>query len=591
MTCSWRDLPFREIWVVDTEFYPGPGLANGGRDGDASTPLCLTAIEMRSGRIVRQWQDDFGREPPYSIDRDTVVIGYMASAELGTHLGLNWKLPKNVLDPYIEFRHLTNDGSLEAGDREKGFYGIGGALAHFGEDRIDTAHKKDMRDRIVQGPPFTSEERREILDYCEQDTRLLARLVEHIVPTIRSLPHALFRGEVQGAIAQQERRGVPVNLRKLTSLRAQWDPIRCDLVTSYNPGDIYEIVDGRPHWREQKFIDYICEIGAAPYWRRHSSGAFDKDDIVFRDMSGRFPQINGVREMRNTLSKLRINDLSIGGDGRNRCILGAYGTKTGRNAPRASKYIFGPAKWLRFLITPPPGRVLVSRDYAQQEVTIAAYKSGDPALLQACEGDAYLGMAEQLGFDRDQDGVRQLFKVVVLAMLYGLQAKALAQLTGLSLFEAQELINKSRARFRVFEDYVRNIRDHAGLNLEICTDLGWYMQCPPGINPNTVRNYIFQSTAAEIYHVAAVLCERRRLEACASIHDALITEADLRDADEASAALDRAMRDASSCVLRGHELRTDSQIVKSGEPYFDKNGAQMWETISGLLEKLETRVA
>ena len=27
---DWRQLPFREIWVIDTEFHPGRGLANGG---------------------------------------------------------------------------------------------------------------------------------------------------------------------------------------------------------------------------------------------------------------------------------------------------------------------------------------------------------------------------------------------------------------------------------------------------------------------------------------------------------------------------------------------------------------------------------
>ena len=57
-----------------------------------------------------------------------------------------------------------------------------------------------------------------------------------------------------------------------------------------------------------------------------------------------------------------------------RC-LGAYGTKTARNAPSNAKFIFGPAKWLRFLIAPPPGRVLVHRDYSQQEVHIAAVVS------------------------------------------------------------------------------------------------------------------------------------------------------------------------------------------------------------------------
>ena len=47
---SWRDLPFPEIWAVDAEYYPGKGLASGGRNGDPITPHCLVALEMRSGK-------------------------------------------------------------------------------------------------------------------------------------------------------------------------------------------------------------------------------------------------------------------------------------------------------------------------------------------------------------------------------------------------------------------------------------------------------------------------------------------------------------------------------------------------------------
>jgi hypothetical protein len=79
--------------------------------------------------------------------------------------------------------------------------------------------------------------------------------------------------------------------------------------------------------------------------------------------------------------------------------LWAYGTKTARNAPGASRYIFCPAKWVRHFITPPAGRVLVHRDFSQQEVRIAAILSDDRALLQVCEsGDVYLGVAKLLGF-------------------------------------------------------------------------------------------------------------------------------------------------------------------------------------------------
>ena len=196
MISDWRELPFEEIWVADTEFYPGVGLANGGKEGDPSTPLCLVANEMRTGRIVKQWKGDFTPFPPYRLDSGSLFISYLLSAEFGFHQALGWGQPANALDAYVEYRHYVNDGTIKSGDRPKG-YSLAGALRYFCEDEIDAAHKKDMRDRIIQGPPFTEAEREEILHYCGQDdVRSLARLVKRIVPTIRSLPHALFRSDV-----------------------------------------------------------------------------------------------------------------------------------------------------------------------------------------------------------------------------------------------------------------------------------------------------------------------------------------------------------------------------------------------------------
>ena len=61
-----------------------------------------------------------------------------------------WPQPACTFDAYVEFRHLTNDGSAKG--REKGFYSLPGALQYFGENGIDTAHKTDMRGRIVSRP-------------------------------------------------------------------------------------------------------------------------------------------------------------------------------------------------------------------------------------------------------------------------------------------------------------------------------------------------------------------------------------------------------------------------------------------------------
>src|SRR5262249_57681919 len=94
--------------------------------------------------------------------------------------------------------------------------------------------------------------------------------------------------------------------------------------------------------------------------------------------------------------------------------------------------------------------------------------------------------------------IRVLFKTVVLGIQYGLGARSLAIRAGISLFEAAEILARLRARFRAFEEYAGNVLDHAGLDLEIGTPLGWFMQCPPGINPRTVRNFPIQSTRSPI---------------------------------------------------------------------------------------------
>src|SRR5215471_7162064 len=79
--CDWRRLPFQQVWALDTEYYPGPGYRHGGRDGDPITPLCVVALEMRTGKVIRLWQDELGLFPPYRLDADAVIFTYLATAE------------------------------------------------------------------------------------------------------------------------------------------------------------------------------------------------------------------------------------------------------------------------------------------------------------------------------------------------------------------------------------------------------------------------------------------------------------------------------------------------------------------------------
>ena len=125
---DWRNLPYREIWSIDTEFYPGNGLANGGSEGDPITPLCLCGRELRTGRTIRLWQNEFGTEPPFSLDPDTLITAHALTAEFGVFRRKSWPEPAAALDTLIEFRHSVNDGMVKSEDRPKGFYGLAGAL-------------------------------------------------------------------------------------------------------------------------------------------------------------------------------------------------------------------------------------------------------------------------------------------------------------------------------------------------------------------------------------------------------------------------------------------------------------------------------
>jgi hypothetical protein len=143
----------------------------------------------------------------------------------------------------------------------------------------------------------------------------------------------------------------------------------------------------------ERFAAYLASKGIP--WPRLPSGALALDDDSFREMARAYPnEISPIRELRHALSQLRINELAVGADGSNRVLLSAFSSRTGRNAPSSSKFVFGPATWLRSLIKPGPGRAVAYVDWSQQELAIAAALSGDRRMQAAYKsGDFYLAFA------------------------------------------------------------------------------------------------------------------------------------------------------------------------------------------------------
>jgi hypothetical protein len=564
---------YREVWLVDFEFRAPPG----GRP----EPVCLAAREFRSGRRLRLWQDELRclQAPPYPVGDGALFVAYYASAEVGCHLALGWPVPSRILDLYPEFRCRTAGLSPPHG------HGLLGALAWHGLDALDAAEKESMRQLVLRGEPWSGAERVAILDYCESDVAALARLLPAMGSAI-DLPRALLRGRYMAAAARMEAAGTPIDTDTLSRLRRNWDGVRDRLIAAVDAD--YGVYDGRT-FKADRWAAYLERKGIP--WPRLDSGQLALDDDTFREAARAHPaEVGPVRELRHTMGQLRLNDLAVGPDGRNRALLSAFASKTGRNQPSNSAFIFGPSCWLRSLIRPGPGRAVAYVDYSQQELAIAAALSGDRRMQGAyCSGDFYLTFGQMAGAipagatKKSHAREREQFKVVSLGVLYGLSAFGLARKLGLPLCHGQRLLRLHQETFRDFWAWSGRVEAEAMLGGTLRTVFGWPCRAGADANPRSLRNFPVQANGAEMLRLACCLTTERGIDVCAPVHDALLVEGPADGIDGVVLQAQGAMREASEITLDGFTLRTEARVVRWPDRYVDERGARMWNLVLGLL--------
>jgi DNA polymerase I len=568
-------LPYRNIWAVDFEFDAKPG--------ENPEPVCLVGWELLSGRKVKVWRDDFDDLPPYPTGPDVLFVAYYASAEIGCHLALGWPVPERVLDLFTEFRNHTNGLPTISGA------GLLGALSYFGLDSIGAVEKDEMREFILRGGPWSDTERAAILNYCESDVAALARLLQAMLPRI-GLPHALLRGRYMVAAARMEQNGVPIDTDTLERVKRSWLDIQDQLITEIDAD--YRVYEGRT-FKADRFAAWLVR-NKIP-WPRLDSGRLDLSDSAFREAARANPQIAPLRELRSALSEMRLSDLAVGRDGRNRTMLSAFRARTSRNQPSNTKFIFGPSVWLRGLVRPPPGYGLAYIDWQQQEFGIAAALSGDPMMMEAYRsGDPYLAFAKQAGAappdatKTTHKAVRDQFKSTVLAVQYGMGPDALAGRIGQPPIMARELLRLHRETYHVFWRWSDAALDYAMTKGSLHTVFGWRVQVPTNANPRSLRNFPMQANGAEMLRLACCIGTENGIELCAPIHDAVLICAPLDRLDADVARMQVAMREASRVVLNGFELGTDAEIIRHPDRYADPRGAVMWDRVMKLINQQQS---
>lgn len=583
---------FAKIIFHDMEYKAVPG--------EHVVPHYWEAHELRSGRRARLWFDRTRPQIPAWLDPrdpDSLFVAYNCAAEFSGMLVLGLDLPIHNLDVAQEFKCVTNGRTLPDG------IGLLGASAYFGLDSISVAEKEGMRSLAMRGQPFSEQERKDLAAYCRSDVVALTKLTAAMWSRgLINLPQGLLRGRFMRAVGIAEFNGVPIDVETLQKLRKHWETIKLELIAQVDKD--FMVFEGA-RFKLDRFAKCLRRLKIRN-WPRTEVGRLSKSDETLKKMSQAYPVLQPLRELLYTISKLRLERLAIGRDGRNRTQLWAFSTKTGRNAPKASEYIYSPSTWLRFLIKPKAGFAAAYIDYSSQEYAVSAVLSGDEEMIKSYfSGDPYWAFAVASGAvppsakKSEYPQVRAAYKLSCLGLLYGMQSESLAIYSGQTVEAAENILANHRKIYWRFWEWVDGILEQALLRGYIETCYGWRFSAPwrsnkpdgkhrKGVPVRTIKNFMVQSTAAEMFRLACCLIVERGVELAAMVHDAVLVTAPVRKIGQAVSITMESMREASLEILRGRlEIRTDYKIFT--DRYIDERGQGMWDTVMRVLETADQR--
>ena len=451
--------------------------------------------------------------------------------------------------------------------------------------------KEHWRDVVINGTVEEIERGHEgILDYCWSDIDALAQLLPHM--PVANWEQALVRGAYMGADAWMVHRGIPVDKPLRDDLAMHWGDLTGAMIDDLNTR--YPVFEDRVF--KQKLLARWIEENKILYWPRTPSGLYATDKDTLRAIGERCPAAEEFCSTKITLNQLKTFDLAVGDDGRNRCMLSAFGTKTGRNAPSNSQFVFGLNAAFRSLIKPGPDSVLVYLDFGGQEFGEAAYFSGDKNMIAAYEtGDPYSEWARRTGAmpaEGKHPHIRAIYKRAALGVLYGMGAQTLSEYVGVSVSQARHLLRSHKRYFAQFWRWSAAVHDAGIQTRELFSVFGWRMRIRPDVNKGTMLNFPMQSGGADMLRLACIYAVQRNVPIIAPIHDALLIEAPRDSVADVTAAMVACMQDASRVVLGGPVVRVDvKDPIFYPHRYVDGRGVALWNNTMRLLKQIKRKVA
>lgn len=188
---------------------------------------------------------------------------------------------------------------------------------------------------------------------------------------------------------------------------------------------------------------------------------------------------------------------------------------------------------IRSAFIAPKSKVLLSADYSQIELRIAAHFSGDEALIQAFKNnrDMHSEVSKALGIDR------KMAKAINFGILYGMNYYGLATRLDISVQDAKKYIERYFVTYPGLKKYIDTTVEFGRKNGYVETLFGRRRYMPElnslngGIRNSAERaavNMPLQGTAADIIKLAMIEIDKQipKLKIVLQIHDELLFEID-----------------------------------------------------------------
>jgi DNA polymerase I len=214
------------------------------------------------------------------------------------------------------------------------------------------------------------------------------------------------------------------------------------------------------------------------------------------------------------------------------------------------------AKMIRGAFVSEEGKILISADYSQIDLRVAAHLSGDPRMIESFErGDdihrATAAWVNGVSASEISDKQRSEAKSLNFGILYGMGLYGFMQDSGVSRDRAKFFIDEYMKTFSKLKEFIEEVKESTKENGFVETELG-RRRYIPGINSSnamvrsaaerTAVNLPIQGLAADIMKLAMLGAEKDLLDKynkkeilakmILQIHDELVFEVDERIADE-----------------------------------------------------------